>query len=80
MVGTQVYLTEKQRVALAAISRATGKSRSELIREAVDRFIVLPLEKHHDAVLARSAGIWKNRKDMPNFRRLRREWDRRGRA
>ena len=77
MFRAQVYLTEKQRDALAVLSRATGKSRSELIREAIDRFLVLPWEKHRDAVLARAAGIWKNRKDLPDFRRLRRELDRR---
>jgi hypothetical protein len=30
-----------------------------------------------DDALARTAGLWKDRKDLPDFRRLRREWDRR---
>ena len=39
MVCTQIYLTEHQRDELAAIAGDGGRRQSELIREAIDRFI-----------------------------------------
>ena len=75
MIRTQVYLTQEQRAALAALARTTGKTQSELIREAVDRFLQA-WRKHRDEALARTAGMWRDRKDLPDFRALRKEWDR----
>jgi Arc/MetJ-type ribon-helix-helix transcriptional regulator len=76
MIRTQVYLTQEQRSGLAALSRAMGKSRSELIREAVD--CLLDQARHRrDEVLRRTSGLWKDRKDLPDFDAMRREWDRR---
>jgi len=43
MVRTQIYLTERQRDELAGIAMTAGKKQSEVIREAVDRFIVVPV-------------------------------------
>lgn len=37
MQKTTVYLTDEQAEALGRVSRATGKSRSDLIREGIDR-------------------------------------------
>lgn len=76
MVRTQVYLTRKERDQLAALSRSTGRKQSELIREAVDRLVEHSSSKRRDAVLARAAGMWRDRKDLPDFRALRKEWDR----
>ena len=77
MVRTQVYLTEKERQDLLALAEVTGKKQSELIREAVDGFIERSSRGRRDAVLARAAGMWKDRRDLPDFRALRRGWDRR---
>ncbi len=76
MVRTQVYLTERQRAELAAISEISGKKQSELIREAVDRLIEEKSRGRREAVLREAAGIWKDRNDLPDFRALRDEWDR----
>ena len=35
MIGTELNLTEQERAALREISRLTGKTEDELIREAV---------------------------------------------
>jgi len=76
MVRTQVYLTEKERDELAALAEATGKKQSELIREALDRLLEQSAAERREAVLQRAAGMWKDRRDLPDFRRARAEWDR----
>ncbi len=76
MVRTQIYLTERQRDELAAIARTAGKKQSELIREAVDRFIDQSGRSRRESVLREAAGIWKDRRDLPDFKATRAEWDR----
>lgn len=76
MVRTQIYLTERQREELAAIAKTAGKKLSELIREAVDRLIDQEGRSRREMVLHEAAGIWKNRTDLPDFKALRAEWDR----
>ncbi|MHC4167053.1 MAG: ribbon-helix-helix domain-containing protein [Planctomycetota bacterium] len=76
MVRTQIYLTENQREELAAIAKAEGKKQSELIREAIDRLIDQAGSNRREVVLRETAGIWKDRTDLPNFKAIRTEWDR----
>lgn len=76
MVRTQIYLTKRQRDELAAIAKAAGKKQSELIREAVDRLIDQLGHHRRQAVLRETAGIWKDRSDLPDFNSTRAEWDR----
>jgi hypothetical protein len=76
MVRTQIYLTERQRDELAAIAKTSGKKQSELIREAVDRLIDQAGHSRRGTVLREAAGIWKDRKDLPDFKKTRAEWDR----
>jgi chromosome segregation and condensation protein ScpB len=76
MIRTQIYLTERQRIELAAIAKSLGKKQSELIREAVDSLIQQAGRSHREMVLRESAGIWKNRTDLPDFESIRSEWDR----
>lgn len=76
MVRTQIYLTEEERAGLVNVSKATGKKQSELIREAVDRFLDLAKGSQRDAVLQEVAGLWRDREDLPDFGAVRRSWDR----
>jgi len=76
MVRTQIYLTERQRDELAAIAKTAGKKQSELIREAIDRLIDQSGRSRREAVLRAAAGVWKDRRDLPNFEATRAEWDR----
>jgi hypothetical protein len=76
MVRTQIYLTEEEQAALSTLSAATGKAKSELIRQAVDSLLAQTSKVRRDAVLDRVAGLWKDRDDLPDFTALRKEWDR----
>ena len=80
MVRTQIYLTEEERTALSLLSSETGKPQSELIREAVDQMVGQFSKARRDAVLNDTAGLWKDREDLPDFDALRRQWDRGGRT
>ncbi len=76
MIRTQIYLTERQRAELRAISKARRKSQSELIREAINLLIERASHSRREFVLREAAGIWKDRTDLPDFKKIRREWDR----
>ena len=76
MVRIQVYLTKAQREGLSAFAEATGKKQSELIREAIGALLERYADKRRQTVLDAAAGMWKGRKDLPDFRALRGKWDR----
>jgi Ribbon-helix-helix protein, copG family len=76
MVRTQIYLTEQERDALRAIANETGKTQSELIRQALDKLIGELDGGMRRRNLMAASGIWKDRNDLPDIRKLRREWER----
>jgi len=76
MVRTQIYLTERERAGLEALSEASGKKQSELIREAVDHLLEESSKTRRATILECAAGMWKSRKDLPDFGAMRAEWDR----
>jgi hypothetical protein len=65
MFRTQLYLTDAQHERLKRLARASGRSRSALLREAVDR--LLTSEAHpgdwRDR-LRQARGMWKGREDL----------------
>ena len=76
MIRTQIYLTEEERSGLIALAEASGKKQSELIREAIDNLIARFDKTRRQVVLDNAAGMWKDRKDLPDFRVARQSWDR----
>jgi predicted DNA-binding protein len=73
---TNIYLTEEERQALRRLSERQGRSQSELIREAVDRYLEQARDEMRKQYLERGIGLWKERTDLPDFLALRRELDR----
>jgi hypothetical protein len=76
MVRTQIYLTHEEKAALGVLSTKTGKKQSALIRQAVDSLIAEFSRTRRETALDRAAGMWKGRKDLPDFAAVRRGLDR----
>ncbi len=61
MARTQVYLADEELELLEKASRATGASRSELIRRAVRSAYGEPDMKERLRLLRESSGVWRDR-------------------
>ncbi len=78
MERTQIYLTREEKESLITISEALGRPQSEIIREAVDRYITEFKHDRRQAILRQTAGMWADRDDLDEFLAgLRREGDER---
>ena len=73
---TQIYLTERQRNELAAIAKSRGQRQSEVIREAVDRFIEQWSAHGRQRILCETAGLWSGRSDVPDYETIWAAWER----
>ncbi len=76
MVRTQVYITEEEHSLLAQMAAETGKSQSQLVRDAIDGMFARPSIAKRQSILSKAKGMWQDRTDLPDFRQLRKEWDR----
>jgi predicted DNA-binding protein len=79
---TQIYLDEDQDRRLAERARATGRTKSDLIREAVDRLLETPLSEEEELARFRAAadaafGIAPYLEDGATYVRKLRDIDRR---
>ncbi len=78
MVRTQIYLSKAQKQELEQLAAATGKRKSELIRDAIDGYLVQHKPKHWLEALEPLFGMWADRTDLDDFvPKLRREADER---
>lgn len=76
MVRTQIYLTEAEQRGLRALSRRSGLTQSELVRQAIDNLLAEQQEVDRATLLQQARGLWSTRDDLPDFAALRRELDR----
>jgi len=66
MKRTQLYLEEDVWKVLQILSRQSGASISDLVRQAVrERYVGNPKTNRHE-VLMSVVGLWKNRRDLPD--------------
>lgn len=75
MNRTQIYLTEEEQKALRAIANLRETTQSEVIREAIDQYIIKHQQVYRVQMLREARGIWADRDDI-NAAALRAEWDR----
>ncbi|MEX0927891.1 MAG: CopG family transcriptional regulator [Balneolales bacterium] len=76
MKRTQIYLTQKADEALKTIARRTGKTKSQLIREALDEMVYRYEGEDQHKAFEKAKGLWKDRNDLPDFKKIRQEMDR----
>ena len=63
MTRTQIYLSEAETRALVRESQASGRSKSQLIREAIDRVFLGAGDRGSlERALERTAGAWQRRR------------------
>lgn len=78
MVRTQVYLTEEQERGLKRLAETTGRRQSELIREALDRYLSASQPEDWKAAFEAVRGMWADRDDLDDFvSDLRAGWEKR---
>lgn len=61
MDRTQIYLTKREKAALTQAAKATGRTRSQLIREAIEARYLTSQADDLVAALKRTAGLWADR-------------------
>lgn len=76
MIRTQVYLTQEEKLGIEELAERTGKSQSELIRLAIDRYLERVSDEARNKRMQEAFGLWREREDLPDIDSLRREWDR----
>ncbi|MBX3631278.1 MAG: ribbon-helix-helix protein, CopG family [Nitrosomonas sp.] len=79
MIRTQVYLSKEQEQALNSLSCASGKHRSELIREAINLLLSekKSADTHWKQALHNMKGIWANDENaVQRMQSIRNEFDR----
>ena len=81
MRRTQIYLDQRQVARLQSAAKASQRTVSEIIREAIDEKLAQADQPAFDVALRNAAGIWSDRDDLGStddyVRKVRQ--DRRGR-
>lgn len=76
MAIAQVTLSESETQALEALSHSKGKTQEEILHDAIEQFLARHDSETRLVALRRARGIWCERENLPDFRKLRSEWDR----
>lgn len=75
MIRTQIYLTESEHKGIGALAKSLKKRQSEVIREAIDEYLIRSNPEDKLVKIRKAKGIWKGRENI-SFREMRTEFDR----
>lgn len=64
MIRTQIYLTEHEHAGISSLAANLKKKQSELIRQAIDEFLVRSNPTDKLKKIREARGIWKDRDDF----------------
>ena len=73
---TQIYIPEHLQQKLETFSKNRGSSKSAIIRDAVEQYLEQQSKSERNNKLRMGADMWKNKKDIPDLVKLRKELDR----
>ena len=76
MTTETIQLSQIESDALDALARSSGKSRETLLREGLELLLARPKPADWKEKLRSIEGIWRDRDDLPDFRKIREEFDR----
>ena len=76
MQRTQIYLKENDHLKLTQLSSQSGKTISQLIREAIESFLGQQSNQDRLSLMKKGKGIWKDRNDLSDFEKIRKEMNR----
>ena len=76
MKRTQIYIPEHLQQKLESLSKSRGRSKSAIIRDAVVQYLEQLSDAERKNRLRAGAGMWKNKKDIPDIAKLREEMER----
>jgi Ribbon-helix-helix protein, copG family len=71
MVRTQIYITQRQQEALERLAKSRKVTKSDLIREQIDKLVVQAEESGWKKQMMKMAGMWQDRADLPDFNAIR---------
>ncbi len=70
MKRTQIYLPPAKAQGIARVAAETNRTQSEVIREAIDQYLLRLVPQDRLSRLRKARGIWKNRTiDLQDIRR-----------
>ncbi len=75
MIRTQIYLTEEEHAGISSLASSLQKKQSELIRQAIDEFLVRSNPKDKLERIREAQGIWQDREAI-SLEELRSDFDR----
>ncbi len=76
MKRTQIYLSEDENSKIQRIAKSENRSKSDIIREAIDSYLIAKNKTIRKKQFKDAFGIWKDRDDLPDYNLLRKELDR----
>lgn len=76
MVKSQIYLTEEENSSITRLSRLLGSGKSQIIRQAIDEFILKRETSKRLNALREARGMWAERTEIPDLRAQRESFDR----